>query len=254
MPLLKKSGDDVPVTIPPPIESFTRERIVNAAMSLYASGGLDKVSMRAIGRELNVSQMMAYRHFKSKEDLFAEIRERVFDNFADYLEAALAMGDTPASRMVVYSYAYLEFGKQAPADYKFIFDSWSREQYQLVVRKEGHGALNRTRAFEVQLRVTADLLRLDLDDARVVEAAHVMWQSLHGLASLHIAKKLGFGLTIDDLVSPTLLALVTGLFPRFDEVSCIRKPRLRPVRGLISSGTEKGGDRVAKRGKARSPS
>jgi AcrR family transcriptional regulator len=198
-----------------PADDGTRERIVLTAMRLYATGGLEQVSMRAIGTALSVSQMAAYRHFKSKDELFAEILRRVFDGFAGYLERAVDSGSTPAARLVRYTYAYVNFGRQAPADYKFIFDLWPREQYQMIVRKEGSGVLARSRAFNVQLRVVADMMDADPASALVQEKAHIMWQSLHGLVSLHTAKKLGFGMTLDDLIKPTLSVLVKGLFPTY---------------------------------------
>jgi|GEM_PF-2999335 len=66
--------------------------------------------MRAIGRELDVSQMMAYRYFESKDEIFTEIRSRVFDNFAAYFEAAIERSTAPFPRLVRYCYAYIEFG------------------------------------------------------------------------------------------------------------------------------------------------
>lgn len=227
-------GKEIPPLNLAPADDNARERIVRTAMHLYATGGLEQVSMRAIGTALAVSQMAAYRHFKSKDDLFAEIRRRVFDNFASYLEGAAGSGSTPALRLVRYTYAYVEFGRQAPADYKFIFDLWPREQYQMVVRKEGSGVLARTRAFNVQLKVVADMLDADPESAEVQEKAHIMWHSLHGLVSLHASKKLGFGLALDDLIKPTLSALVKGLFPGHAEGLSVRVPKLPSVAGLIS--------------------
>lgn len=150
-----------------PIDDSTRERIVTAAMRLYAKGGLAQVSMRAIGAELAVSQMAAYRHFKSKDDIFAEIRSRVFNNFAAYLESAIETGSSAEVRLERYSHAYLEFGRRAPADYKFIFDLWPREQYQMVLRREGTSALAQTRAFSVQRKVVADMLDKDITSRAV---------------------------------------------------------------------------------------
>lgn len=213
----------------------TRERIISTAMQLYARGGLEQVSMRAIGRELDVSQMMAYRYFESKDEIFTEIRSRVFDNFAAYLEAAIERSTAPFPRLVRYCYAYIEFGKQAPADYRFIFDIWPRSQYEIVRRQEGTGVLARTRSFGIQLQIAAEMLDADINSRPVIESAHVMWQSLHGLVSLHTAKKLGFGMGADALVKPTIQAIVNGLFGKHIENHAFRRPKLPVVAGLISS-------------------
>lgn len=216
-------------------EEDIRERIVAAAMQLYAQGGLEKVSMRAIGRGLGVSQMMPYRYFKSKDEIFIEIRSRVFDNFATYLETAIEKTSTPFSRLVRYCYAYVEFGRQAPSDYRFIFDLWSRSQYEIVVRREGSGVLARTRAFSIQLDIAAQMYGESTKSRKVMESAHVIWQMLHGLVSLHTAKKLGFGMSVDDLIRPTVSAILSGLFNGHINNQSFRKPQQLPqVVGLIS--------------------
>jgi AcrR family transcriptional regulator len=218
----------------PQADQCTKEQIVATAMRLYANGGLKAVSMRAIARELSVTQMAASRHFKSEEDIFTEIRMLVFDNFGAHLEAAFSSGNSPTERLVRYAYAYVEFARQAPADYKFIFDLWPREQYKLVLRREGEGALARSRAFYVQLMVAGDMIDAEAEYRRVLEAAHIVWQTLHGLVSLHTAKKLGFGLTLDDLIHPTLVGLVSGLFPGHDSRTLPKAPAPVAVKGLIS--------------------
>lgn len=210
-----------------------------AAMRLYAEGGLEAVTMRTIGKELGVSSMMPYRHFSSKDEIFVEIRARVFDNFADYLEQAVRGGATPLQRFVTYFYAYASFAKDASRDYRFIFDRWPKAQYDIVLEREGKEAFSKTRSFDLQLRVTADLLGKPIESRQVVESAHIVWQCLHGLVALHIAKKHGFGLTIEDLIRPTIISLLTGLFPD-QEFTTLRRPALSAAVGLISSNAEEG--------------
>jgi AcrR family transcriptional regulator len=218
-----------------PADEGTRERILTTAMQLYAEGGLEQVSMRAIGGKLGVSQMMAYRYFKSKDEIFAEIRGRVFENFASYLESAIERSTAPFPRLVRYCYAYVEFGKQAPADYRFIFDLWPRSQYEIVVRQEGSQVLERTRAFSIQLQIASEMLGADINSRQVMECAHVVWQTLHGLVALHTAKKLGFGMNVDDLVKPTINSIVNGLFGNGAETGPFRRPPLPVAVGLISA-------------------
>ena len=227
-------------------EDGGRERVCRAAMRLYAEGGLEAVTMRTIGKALGVSSMMPYRHFASKDEIFVEIRARVFDNFADYLEAAVHRGSTPLQRFVCYCYAYAEFAKEASRDYRFIFDLWPKAQYEIVLEKEGKQAFSRTRAFDLQLKVASDLLDKPTEARHVVESAHIVWQTLHGLVALHTAKKLGFGLGMDDLVKPTIMSLLKGLFPE-QELPTLRRPTLSPAVGLISSGEEGSEPEIAER-------
>lgn len=214
-------------------------------MRLYAQGGLEQVTMRTIGQELGVSTMMPYRHFASKDEIFVEIRSRVFDNFADYLEAATQGPPTPVLRFVNYCYAYIAFAVGAPRDYQFIFERWPKKQYELVVQREGKLALTKSRAFDVQLSVTSELLGKPASHRQVVEQAHIVWLTLHGLVSLHTAKKLGFGATVDDLIKPVIKSLLGNITDLPQPMP--RRPALAPPVGLISPGKASG------RGRRRTP-
>ena len=66
-------------------EPLTRERIVEAALHVMDSEGLEAVTMRRIGRELGVEAMSLYNHVEDKDDILNAVTERVFTEF-DYPE------------------------------------------------------------------------------------------------------------------------------------------------------------------------
>jgi len=49
--------------------TLSRERVLNAALDLADEGGLESLTMHAIGRRLGVQAMSLYRHVENKEDL-----------------------------------------------------------------------------------------------------------------------------------------------------------------------------------------
>jgi len=55
------------VTVPP----RTRERILDAALSLFAEKGYDATSMREIAEQLHITKAALYYHFDSKADIFS---------------------------------------------------------------------------------------------------------------------------------------------------------------------------------------
>ena len=57
--------------------SLTRERVLNAALVLAERDGLERLSMRQLARELDVSPMALYRHVTNKEDLLDGLIERL---------------------------------------------------------------------------------------------------------------------------------------------------------------------------------
>jgi AcrR family transcriptional regulator len=68
-------------------EPLTRERVIEAALGVMDSEGLDAVTMRRIGRELGVEAMSLYNHVADKDDVLTGIVEHVMTEF-----------DPPASR------------------------------------------------------------------------------------------------------------------------------------------------------------
>jgi AcrR family transcriptional regulator len=64
-----------------PREPLSRERILQAAVRLMDSEGLDAVTMRRLGRELGVEAMSLYNHVQDKEDILIGIIEAVLMEF-----------------------------------------------------------------------------------------------------------------------------------------------------------------------------
>jgi len=56
---------------------LTRERVLAAAGHVAERDGLDRLSMRALARELGVSPMAMYRHVKNKDDLLDGLLDRL---------------------------------------------------------------------------------------------------------------------------------------------------------------------------------
>jgi AcrR family transcriptional regulator len=74
---------------------LTRQRIVQAALRIMDEEGLEAVSMRHIGRALEVEAMSLYNHVRDKEEILDSICEEVLSGFRvpearDWREAARA--------------------------------------------------------------------------------------------------------------------------------------------------------------------
>ena len=57
---------------------LSKERIVQAAVSLADAGGFGSLSMRTLAQELETAPMSLYRHFANKEDLLDSMIDVVF--------------------------------------------------------------------------------------------------------------------------------------------------------------------------------
>ena len=68
-------------------EPLTRERVIEAALQVMDTEGLEAVSMRRVAREVGVEAMSLYHHVEDKEDLLDGICEHVMAGF-DFPEFA----------------------------------------------------------------------------------------------------------------------------------------------------------------------
>ena len=62
-------------------EPLTRGRIIEAAMRLMDTEGLEAVTMRRMGRELGVEAMSLYNHVADKEDILSGVVEAVMAEY-----------------------------------------------------------------------------------------------------------------------------------------------------------------------------
>ncbi len=193
-----------------------RAEICQAAMRVFARGGIAAVTLRAIAKELGWSYTTPYRYFASKDDIIVALRTATFARFADVLEAAIASVTDPAAGLVVLVRAYTEAALADPDGYRLLLD----------LRQEDSNAFpelarQRRRAFEtcVHTARAAHAAGLIPADADAETAAHVLWSGVHGLVSLHLADQLVMTRTLDDLIEPLTQTLVAGTLARRGEPS-----------------------------------
>mgnify|MGYP003700520545 CR=1 FL=1 len=209
-----------------------RERVIEAAIQVVGEVGVEGFTMRALGENLGVTQMMPYRHFRSKETLFVEIERQVSDRFGAYLEECANSGRTPETRLRRLCVGYIKYGCEAPADYEIIFNKWSDSAYKAVLEVDGPDALKMTRSWSAMLDAVADLRQAGRTDRKVRVASHILWESLHGLVNLHLSKKLGFGFSILELYGPVidgLLQIAQSGMERNRPIELNKLPTVRPV-------------------------
>jgi AcrR family transcriptional regulator len=208
---------------------------VKAAVEVVAESGLEGFSMRALGDRLGATQMMPYRHFASKDALFVEIKRLVFDRFGAYLDECASSGRTPETRLRRHCLGYIKFGCEASADYELIFGRWSRSAYVAVLAADGVRSLNMTRAWSAALDIVAALRDTTREDRDVIVACHTVWGALHGLVSLHLARKLGFGPTIQEIAPSVIENLLQIAGSKKAPKSGIRPVDLPPVQPVLSA-------------------
>lgn len=62
-----------------------RQKIIEAAYALMMDNGVKQTSVRDVAQESGISYVTMYKYFDDKEDLVAEVVEKIFDKYADQL-------------------------------------------------------------------------------------------------------------------------------------------------------------------------
>jgi AcrR family transcriptional regulator len=68
-----------------------RAAILHAAARAFATSGFAETSMEDVAAACGVTKLIVYRHFRSKEELYREILQQVFDHLGHELRSELAL-------------------------------------------------------------------------------------------------------------------------------------------------------------------
>ncbi len=97
-----------------------RFQILEAARELFAAGGEEAVTLRAVADKIEYSATTIYQHFADKEALLKELCATDFLVFSRAFKQAERVGD-PVERLRKMAAAYVDFGLQNPAHYRLMF-------------------------------------------------------------------------------------------------------------------------------------
>lgn len=99
----------------------TRSALLRAAADLLDEGGIEAVTLRAVGRVAGVSRQAPYRHFADKEDLLSAVAAGYFGGLWGEMAAAAEEADgDPMSRLGAMVEAYVRFALRNPNRYRLM--------------------------------------------------------------------------------------------------------------------------------------
>jgi len=188
------------------IASF-REQICNAATRLFAEYGYAGVTLRGIAAEVGCSPMTPYRYFTDKQAIFTAVRAAAFTRFADALRVTPNID--AEQQLSAMGSAYVRFALDEPHAYRIMFELDQAPEHDDPDLRAGEGSAWGQLRKTVVRCIDAGIVEGDAD-----HLAHYYWAALHGAVSLHLAGKLQLGLSLDEIVSPLLRAVVDGTRPK----------------------------------------
>ena len=110
----------------------TKERILSAALELFAQSGYLGTSMSDIAKQLGITKGALYKHYRSKQEILDRIVERM--NEMDYARAAEY--EMPETEPDGFAEAYLHTPIAKIRTYSMAqFDHWTKEPFSSNFRK-----------------------------------------------------------------------------------------------------------------------
>ncbi|MBS0247633.1 MAG: TetR/AcrR family transcriptional regulator [Proteobacteria bacterium] len=158
-----------------------KEALVRAALELIAEKGPAGFTFADAARWAGVSPAAPYRHFKSREELIADVARRGFELFTAALEAAWDDGKPdPTTTLNRLGKAYLDFARDKPAYYSAMFEAGVPVDADPQLRAAAENAFAVIRG--ATERLVAPMPAAERPPALMV-ALHI-WSMTHGIASL----------------------------------------------------------------------
>lgn len=101
----------------PPIPSVNRKEILNAAVSLVRSAGIDAVNARSLADVLGCSTKPLFRVYANMDAL----KQDVLKQLDAYYNSFMSQRICPKNRLLTQSIAYVEFARQEPNIFNTLF-------------------------------------------------------------------------------------------------------------------------------------
>ncbi|MER7266869.1 TetR/AcrR family transcriptional regulator [Micromonospora carbonacea] len=102
----------------------TRQSLLEAAAELLDQGGLEAVTLRAVGARAGVTRGAPYRHFPDKEHLMIAVGSHAWDELGQRIGAIHRdPGRTPAAKLRALLAAFIDLARRQPHLYRLMFSS-----------------------------------------------------------------------------------------------------------------------------------
>ena len=152
-----------------------KEELVKIACRLCEKDGYNKLSIRSLAKESKVSQTAPYRHFKTKEDLYAAVVKEGFDKLNK--EMSSIESKNPKNYLINCGKSYINFGLKNSNTYDLMFGT-------AVKNYADHPELNDSANSLFQILLSSFKKLSDDDDEIVAFKCITLWSMVHGLVGI----------------------------------------------------------------------
>jgi AcrR family transcriptional regulator len=184
------------------------QEIKDAARRQLAADGAERLSLRAVSRELGMVSSALYRYFPSRDDLLTALIIDAYDALGIVAERVVATEQDPRSAWIAVCHAVRQWAKDHPHEYMLIYGS-PIAGYQapdttiqsaarvpivllgLLTRAQAEGSLHELEAAPEPSGVLAEQVAIVAAGAPGVPAAGLLravvaWTQLFGMISFEL--------------------------------------------------------------------
>lgn len=153
-----------------------KEELISYACTICERDGYTKLSIRSLAKESNVSQTAPYRHFKTKEEVYAAVAAEGFSKL--YKAVFVESNKLTLKDFIQSSKNYIDFGLQNANTYDLMFGTAVGDfsQYPELVE-----TANKT--FESLVLNLSSFLK-DQDEEILAGKSITVWALLHGMVGI----------------------------------------------------------------------
>lgn len=155
--------------------------LMEAALTSIRENGVERLSLRALARDIGISQTAPYRHFKDKTHLLVKLAA---EGFYELASRKLTKKGKPYSEqnLIEVGIAYVEFAREYPEQYKLMFGSSIENRRDHAELMEASHTAFACILDQVEEGVKSGFL-VNKDPEILAKSC---WTTVHGIASLLI--------------------------------------------------------------------
>ena len=158
-----------------------RVELVKCAENLCKKHGYEKLSLRAIAKEANVSQTAPYRHFRTKNDLLAEVAKSGFNELKSGIDDILKESkakELSQSTLMKCMFHYMHFANSQKNIYDIMFGTVLSD-FALYPELSNAADQTFTSLNEILRRYK------NYDESELRSKSIKIWAFLHGMVGLN---------------------------------------------------------------------
>lgn len=162
-----------------------RGLILDTAIKLFLNEGYERVTLRAIAREMDYSPGIIYWYFKNKNDILFALHAIGFEKLDAKQQELQAIKD-PWKRLLRRGEIYLSFALKNPEYYDLMFIMRGPAK----MMKEKKNWTSGLRSYEMLKKDVQECIKAgNLIKTNAEAATFAFWSFLHGIASIIIRER-----------------------------------------------------------------